>query len=76
MNLMDFICQFSAVCDKKSGHFRLPEIEKEDEFWNFITNFFEYLECCENLFSNKLLSGPCAKCQNFEVPVKKSELKY
>lgn len=62
------------MCDKKSSHFRLPEIENEDEFWNFIATFLEYLECCENLFSSKPLTGQCPRCQNSPVPVKKSKL--
>ena len=40
---------------------RLPMIEKVDEFWSTLESIFEDLMCCENFYTQELLTQ-CTKC--------------
>lgn len=52
---------YSATYEGKSRVFKLPKIEKTDEFWDYIRTLLEDLSCCKNLLSPAL--NVCSECK-------------
>lgn len=50
-----------ATYEGKSRVFKLPKIEKADEFWEYIKTLLEDLSCCKNLLSPAL--NVCSECK-------------
>lgn len=50
-----------ATYEGKSRVFKLPKIEKTDEFWDYIRTLLEDLSCCKNLLSPAL--NVCSECK-------------
>ncbi|XP_050437621.1 polycomb protein Scm-like isoform X2 [Adelges cooleyi] len=57
----DSTCTITATYEGKSRVFKLPKIEKADEFWEYIKSLLEDLSCCKNLLSPAL--NVCAECK-------------
>ncbi|VVC24666.1 Hypothetical protein CINCED_3A010260 [Cinara cedri] len=57
----DSTCTITATYEGKSRVFKLPKIEKADEFWEYIKTLLEDLSCCKNLLSPAL--NVCSECK-------------
>ncbi|KAL5234125.1 hypothetical protein ACI65C_001535 [Semiaphis heraclei] len=57
----DSTCTITATYEGKSRVFKLPKIEKTDEFWDYIRTLLEDLSCCKNLLSPAL--NVCSECK-------------
>lgn len=70
---------YLATYEGKSRVFKLPKIEKADEFWDYIRTLLEDLSCCKNLLSPAL--NVCSECKqeksmNNEIKINKTFINY
>lgn len=56
-----YIHLYTATYEGKSRVFKLPKIEKADEFWDYIKTLLEDLSCCKNMLSPAL--NVCSECK-------------